>query len=513
MLLYINGFWPGFSEKTNGIHYGFFEIILNDVFQTPIHLTHTINSADILLESHFGPSIFNAKKWKYSIFFSGEAVSSKPLPRNIDEYTFCMGSQKTNNNFISCPLYLAYDYCSPSSYPTQISSIPSKTICSVISSLIPESYRYTLLEQLHKNGIVVDNAGKYKNNIGYTIPGAYYDKPIIDFQKQYRLVLALENTVLDDYITEKIITPLRSGTIPVYFGSDKIDTYFNIDRFVKINVDTIHESIDEIKRLLTDDIYWLKKVNQPIFNKSTKECINHIIHSMKTMLNIRPYNIDIICNLSIENNRLKTLQPIINFYNVQPSYTVWGDDAKNHELYSKFYNHTTNSAISLAINHITLIRKYKNTNKFLIIFESDVIPLYDLSYIDTEIKNIIKEMKDNTIDFTFLGKGCFDNINSIPSFIKLIQITNKLYTTEYSRCTESYIISPKGISAFLDFIDTTNIPLTAIDFIFNYFFKFIKSCKSCWIVPELFKQGTWCGIYNRTISNSKLPDEYKLIFS
>jgi len=499
MLLYLNGFWSGFSEKTNGVHYGFFESILKDVFETTIEVTQNINSADILLESHFGSSIFNIKEWKYSIFFSGEGVSSKPLPNNIDKYTFCLGSQKSNNNFISCPLYLLYDYCSPSSYPTEITSIPSKTICSVISSVIPESYRYKLLEELNQNGVIIDSGGNYKNTIGYTIPGAYYDKPIIDFQKQYRIVLALENTILDDYITEKIVNPMRAGSIPVYFGSDKIGDYFNLDRFIKVNINNIQETINEIQRLLADDLYWLEKVNKPILKKQTKDCMNDIIVYMKELLNKRTYDVEIISNLSIESNRLKTLQPIIDFYNVEPSYTVWGDEAKNHELYGKF-KQLNIGEISLAINHISVFNKYRNTDKFLCIFESDVISLYDNNYIHKEIEKTIYEMKKNNIDFCFIGKGCFQDFNTIQFVIDPItKITEILHKIDASRCTESYIVSPSGIKKYIEYFNNTSNHC-AIDFDFNNFFRIYTNI-TCWRVPELFSQGTHTNLYKSHLRN------------
>jgi hypothetical protein len=274
MLIYINGFWSGFAEKTDGVHWGFFEYILERVFDSKITLCSSIESADILLESYFGSSVFGAKAWKYSIFFSGEAHDLPP-----HSYTFCMGARDSGPNFISCPLYLAYDYCRPFTYPTQITEVPSKGVCSIISSQIPGSFRYTLLSLLEEKGIAIDNAGRYKNNIGYTIPGSYSDPPILDFQKRYKLVLAFENAQLDDYITEKILNPFRAGTIPAYFGSTQISSYFNPKRFVQIT--SVEEAVREIHILLTDNAKWLEVVNEPIFITSTAEIMGSIIEKMK----------------------------------------------------------------------------------------------------------------------------------------------------------------------------------------------------------------------------------------
>jgi hypothetical protein len=506
MNVYINGFWSGFVEKTNGVHWGFFETILTNVFDTNIEITNTMDKADILLETHFGNSLLDNKQWKYSIFFSGEGVKSRALPDNIEMYTFCMGSQKTNTNFISCPLYVLYEYCKPANCPSSITEIPPKSICSIISSYIPESYRYNFLDILRENDILYDSAGNYHNTVGFNIEGEYYHKPIIEFQKQYRLVLALENAILDNYITEKIVNPFRAGTIPVYLGSNKIDTYFNSERFIIVDINNIHNTINEIQKLLTDDKYWLEKVNQPIFKKSILEIMNEIVLSMKSMksiLNIRPYNVEIIGNLSIENERINTLQPLLDYFNVTPTYTVWGEEAKSHKLYDKFYDETNINAISLAINHVSLLEKYKNENKFLLIYESDAKPLYNLDTIDKDIINTIEEMKTNKIDFVFLGKGCFNHIDINDNSNGLTKITNTLYKSQNSRCTESYLVSPDGINKFLDFFMNNDMH-TVIDFTYNYFFKHTGTI-SCWKIPELFYQDANIS----RIPNSQLPDKYR----
>jgi hypothetical protein len=52
--LFCNGFWGGFIENTDGIGINVFIYILENTLNTTISLTSDINTADILLESHFG---------------------------------------------------------------------------------------------------------------------------------------------------------------------------------------------------------------------------------------------------------------------------------------------------------------------------------------------------------------------------------------------------------------------------------------------------------------------------
>jgi hypothetical protein len=280
MFVYTNGLWGGFNEKTDGIHFGFFEHVLSQVFGDAIHLTDNIRDADILLESHFTDSKFLFKNWRYSIFFSGEGKYKIPS----HAYTFVMGAQPTGTHFISCPLYVVYDYCKPVVYPTNITTVPTKNLCSVISSPESDKSRENILNMLKLNNIHVDNAGGLNNNLGFTVSGNYYQQPILDFYKQYKIVCAFENTMLDDYITEKILNSFRAGTIPLYLGSEKISEYFNPLRFIEVNKDDIQITVNEINKLLTDESYWLYKVNQPIFKRSTSDIIETIIQQMKALV-------------------------------------------------------------------------------------------------------------------------------------------------------------------------------------------------------------------------------------
>jgi hypothetical protein len=273
--VFTNGFWNGFNEKIDGVHFGFFEKILSESFCCDIILTHNIQEADLLLESHFGPSKINIKKWKYSIFFSGEGHGF-PMP-DTTLYTIILGSKSSKDNYVPCPLYLAYEFCKPYTYPTNIKTVPPKGVCAIISNgNNTDKKRIEIISNLQKSGIRVDMAGRFNNNVGFTVPGQYYESPIIEFQKQYRLVLAFENTKMDEYITEKIVNPLRAGTIPVYYGSNKIGDHFNKSRIV------LSDDIDSIKRLLVDDEYYLSVVNNDIW--VNQDHMNNIINKMKLII-------------------------------------------------------------------------------------------------------------------------------------------------------------------------------------------------------------------------------------
>jgi hypothetical protein len=283
--IYINGFWPGFLEKTDGVHFGFFEALLRDVFETDLVSTPHIADADILLESHFEPTKRFAKEWMYTFFFSGEGQIGPPV--HLDTYSCVLGVHRSPRHVV-CPLLLAYEYSNPFSYTQTITTVPSKPLCSVVSSDVGRrlSDRMRFHTFLESQGLSIDYGGSYKNNIGYKISGQYYQQPLLDFFKTYRVVCAFENTLTDTYISEKVVNPVRAGTIPLYLGSSVITSFLNPNRIVQVDPTDFSKCIPEIQRLLTDDAYWLEKVNQPIFVKPIKEWMAQISADMKQILRV-----------------------------------------------------------------------------------------------------------------------------------------------------------------------------------------------------------------------------------
>jgi hypothetical protein len=496
MLIYINGFWSGFLEKTNAVHFGVFQTIFSNAFNEPVHPTRNIDEAECLLESHFGDSMLFKKSWKYSFYFSGEGDNFS-IPTHSEKYTAVLGSQETTSNFVSLPLYLCYDFCRPYEYPSCIHQCPPKKICAIISNCKEDQYRVKLIRLLEENGIHVDMGGRYGNNIGYTVPGEYGDISMIQFQSQYRIVLALENTVLDNYITEKIINPLRAGIIPVYYGSPRINEYINSKRFVQITPDTFNTCIIEINRLLKDDLYWLECVNQSIFVKKLEDRLYSISEELKMLINRTVYSVELISNYSVEIERHEDIDNICNFFSIKPSFECWKNSVYSHPLFKKFSSDKKIGAVSLAINHITLFKKYANKDTYLVIFESDAIPLYPLNFIKQQIEDDIKVMKHYSIDFAFIGLGCFEPLrnSNLPN-----SIGPNLIRKNTSRCTESYIISPQGIIEFLKwFYNTENHD--NIDWAFNHYLTYSPNTICCWRNPELFMQGTNTGKYISLVNN------------
>ncbi len=105
-------------------------------------------------------------------------------------------------------------------------------------------------------------AGKYKQNIK-KIEGYFYHTSSIDFYKQYKFCIAFENTDEKYYITEKVLIPIISGSIPIYSGTTKVNKYFNKDRFINVKDFNDYKKLISYLRNMSDE-EWLMKVNSPI---------------------------------------------------------------------------------------------------------------------------------------------------------------------------------------------------------------------------------------------------------
>ena len=59
--------------------------------------------------------------------------------------------------------------------------------------------------------------------------------PVIDIYKKYRFVISFENTIEPGYVTEKLVTALAGGAIPVYYGDgDAARMIFPDDVFIDV---------------------------------------------------------------------------------------------------------------------------------------------------------------------------------------------------------------------------------------------------------------------------------------
>ena len=104
-----------------------------------------------------------------------------------------------------------------------------------------------------------------KNNISFDLFGKGYqyiaDK--YDGLRDYKYSLAIENTSVKDYWTEKIADCYLSYSMPIYYGCTNISEYFPEDSFIQIDINNIPEAIEIINNAIENKM-WEKNMESII---------------------------------------------------------------------------------------------------------------------------------------------------------------------------------------------------------------------------------------------------------
>ena len=102
----------------------------------------------------------------------------------------------------------------------------------------------------------------------------------------------MENSKNKTYITEKILHGFAANTIPVYWGSDYINEYFNEERYINVksfNDNDMNEAVDKILKLVNDNDKYLEIINKPIYkNNKNPFKIDDISNKIQRLLSITP---------------------------------------------------------------------------------------------------------------------------------------------------------------------------------------------------------------------------------
>ena len=101
----------------------------------------------------------------------------------------------------------------------------------------------------------IDHYNKNKDSLDYSVD-VYGWKYIplqykLDGLKDYHFSIAIENMQMDNYFTEKIIDCFVTGTVPIYWGSPKLDEFFDTNGVITFN--TLEELNNILNNLTLDD--------------------------------------------------------------------------------------------------------------------------------------------------------------------------------------------------------------------------------------------------------------------
>ena len=534
MKVFVYGFWSGFLEKTDPVNIIFFLKLLSNVFDEECNLG-SLDDSDILLESVFTSNTYlKYKKWKYTFCFSGESnqrigfFCSNERLETFKLYNCLLSGEQNHKNVVNIPLFIPYIYCNhfinKLENPTTKFKVPEKDICIIVSN--PEGKERNLFFDKLEENFKIDYAGNYKNNVP-KIKYTYNTKEFQEFVSEYKFIISMDNSKDDTYITEKITHGLLAGNIPVYWGSDYINDYFNINRFINVenmNNDTIENAINKIKSLINNSDEYLKIVNKNIFpneNNKLTRTIKEITNDIKNLIFKKSFplinDIYIISSPIFEPERIEfinnnfTKKLKLSNYNIKfhcPTYrnTITKEILKgkieDDSIDSILKNKERLSEISLFINHISVLKDIQKNYKdgYFLICESDIFPSKNI--------NIFNE----TLELLNKNKDKWDVINIGSTFEKHLyndfcdeDFTNKndkiqMILKRSTRCTDSFIWSYSGIIKYLNLINNDlNFDLP-YDHYMNYIFKKnFNNFKCYWSIPSFFIQATYYNILKSTI--------------
>lgn len=261
---YFIDFWPGFDYKNQ---FGY----LLDEYELVFDKEHP----DYLFYSCFGyEHLFYDDCIK--IFYSGENV----IPDlNVCDYAVCLSDLQSGDRICNHYIRLYLKGREAVKFNMKPEELLNRKFCNFIYSnnTCSAPYREQIFKALSKYKRV-DSGGAFLNNIG----GRVKDKLL--FQREYKFSLAIENSSLRGYTTEKIYEPFLAQSLPLYWGNPNISSDYRPNSFVNLmQFSSVEEAVEEIIRLDKDDAAYLEKVMTPFwpYGNSFEEFYDNEIEKMK----------------------------------------------------------------------------------------------------------------------------------------------------------------------------------------------------------------------------------------
>jgi hypothetical protein len=94
-----------------------------------------------------------------------------------------------------------------------------RPVAMLISSRIDKSGRRAYLRELSRH-IGIDSWGRFMRN--RTLPKDAWRPSKLELIRRYPFTIAFENSIAEDYVTEKFYDPLVVGSVPVYLGAPNV---------------------------------------------------------------------------------------------------------------------------------------------------------------------------------------------------------------------------------------------------------------------------------------------------
>ena len=559
MKIYFNGWFGGFFDKTNpGLNKDFFLNLFEKVYNEKCYVG-SLEESEILCEFCMlisTTSKLNSKNWKHTYMMSSEN-DCRSCENQKDQYDCVLWMERNNKNIINMPLHIPYIYTNNFLEKLETKrkreKVPEKDVLVVISNPNGKE-RNAFLSKLEKK-MHVTYAGRYKNNIGGLLKYDYNKPEFRKYVSQFKFIVSMENTRYETGITEKITHGMLAQTIPIYWGSERVNDYFNKDRFINlVDVDdiSIDKTINRMIELKENKNQWLEIVNKNVFPGNGKmwRTMDEIAKDIRCLLGSGCWKhvnkIYVISNKEGEPSRYNALVKLFKDLKINSDYVKFLAPTYKHTITDEQYHYHAHKQwvlrmrgkngmklrrgmLSLILNYRETLRDIEKNYKdgIFYIFESDIIKSKDINKMNDFMDSIVNKDWDS-IHVGMFQKNIYDYpitewITGYRNFgeglpLDLIQFLNKncknkkyieditdekskfrLIRKFHTRCCDSIVWRYKGIVQYLKYMDKMEQNFSCPnDYVMIDFLEKNINFKHYWSVNEFFIQGSNLGLIERS---------------
>lgn len=244
-------FWTSFDCQDNPLVNA-----LRVKYQVDVLPADSPLTPDILFYSRCG----NGEHYRYDclkIYYSGE----NDFPNfNECDYAISFYDCDCGGRNLRYPLYMFYQPQKAISQPAIADETAlNRGFCSLVMSnsfnCDPDRLRIIDAVESYKP---IAYGGAYRNNVG----GRVADK--LQFISGYKFNLALENSNMPGYVTEKILEPFSASTVPIYWGNEQVSKDFNPESFINVNdYDNFDSFLSALRKIDRSPELYLKMLRSP----------------------------------------------------------------------------------------------------------------------------------------------------------------------------------------------------------------------------------------------------------
>jgi len=226
------GVWDGIHYTLEPIEECDYLIVLRSQMKNPISVSCPKENVWAVVQDPYVPG-FN--DWLVEGYERFSRVFTQTIPGNDDKFV---------RSYPALPWYVNRSYDQLTELP-----VPRKTrkLSWIVGNQedIPGHFlRKAFLRQVkQQNNLAIDLFGR----------GSVFLEDKADGLLPYQYSLAIENSCIPDYWTEKIADCFLCWTIPIYYGSHNLEENFPPESFLRVDITRPEEAIRKIKAMLTDD--------------------------------------------------------------------------------------------------------------------------------------------------------------------------------------------------------------------------------------------------------------------